>query len=124
MAHEDEHGYTEELEEVPVVSNARDGQEKDEAMESFIEEKLHELNYNTLLEENNGLGKALLRQKIGWKKSTFQMQDCFIQIRTVLWVLNERQRNQIAEHITNAQTVDEAKTIYETPRELTLAAVR
>ena len=41
MAHEDEHGYTEELEEVPV-SNARDGQEKDEAMESFIEEKLNQ----------------------------------------------------------------------------------
>ena len=115
MAHEDEHGYTEELEEVPV-SNARDGQEKDEAMESFIEEKLQlELNYNTLLEENNGL-KALLVQ------AKDRLEEINLSNARLLYTnrvlkddsLNERQRKQLAEHITNAQTVDEAKTIYET----------
>jgi hypothetical protein len=115
MAHEDEHGYTEELEEVPV-SNARDGQEKDEAMESFIEEKLQlELKYNTLIEENKGL-KALLVQ------AKDRLEEINLSNARLLYTnrvlkddsLNERQRKQLAEHITNAQTVDEAKTIYET----------
>ena len=115
MAHEDEHGYTEELEEVPV-SNARDGQEKDEAMESYIEEKLQlELKYNTLIEENKGL-KALLVQ------AKDRLEEINLSNARLLYTnrvlkddsLNERQRKQLAEHITNAQTVDEAKTIYET----------
>ena len=124
MAHEDEHGYTEELEEVPV-SNARDGQEKDEAMESFIEEKLQlELNYNTLLEENNGLKALLVQAKDRLEEINLSNARLLYTNRVLKdGSLNERQRNQIAEHITNAQTVDEAKTIYRPLREL-IAAVR
>jgi hypothetical protein len=115
MAHEDEHGYIEELEEVPV-SNARDGQEKDEATESFIEEKLQlELKYNTLIEENKGL-KALLVQAKD-RLEEINLSNARLLYTNRVWKdgsLNERQRKEIAQHITDAQTVDEAKTIYET----------
>jgi len=102
----------EEEEEAPQAADGQDPAELEEA-------KTLNTNLQAQLKESATKNKELL-ELLGQAKE--RLQEINLSNARLFYTnrvlkngsLNERQRKQMAEHLQNAQTVDEAKTIYET----------
>jgi len=112
---EDEEEYVDVREISDDLVNHRDGQDPKELEElktrnSKLEEKLEEM-----AKEKTNLLDLLGRAKERLEEINLSNARLFYTNRVLEdTALNERQRKQLAEHIQQAHTVDEAKTIYET----------
>ena len=112
---EDEEAYVDVHEMSDELLNHRDGQDPKELEElknrnSKLEKKLEEMT-----EEKTNLLELLGRAKERLEEINLSNARLFYTNRVLEdTALNERQRKQLAEHIQQAHTVDEAKTIYET----------
>ena len=112
---DDEEEYVDVHEMSDELANHRDGQDPKELEElktknSELEEKLEEMT-----KEKTNLLDLLGRAKERLEEINLSNARLFYTNRVLEdTALNERQRKQLAEHIQQAHTVDEAKTIYET----------
>ena len=100
----------EEAEEEMLADNSRDGQEEVKEALAQKDAKIEDLN-----ETINKLKNILAEAKEGLQKLNLSNAR-LLYTNKVLGdtSLNERQKNKIAEMISESRTVDEAKTVYET----------
>ena len=100
----------EEAEEEMLADNSRDGQEEVKEALAQKDAKIQDLN-----ETINKLKNILAEAKEGLQKLNLSNAR-LLYTNKVLGdtSLNERQKNKIAEMISESRTVDEAKTVYET----------